>query len=258
MRETPWDPATRVHRTGFVTWRDEKSVPLLKLAATLAEKHRIPLEYDLRYHGDGGAFTVTECMAGLGGIILTPTKIEQALARYRQADQCNTRHDWAPVAKAAPDKYLLHSYQTELPSKVALLPGSNLMAAGAMDLEMLRAAVAAGAFIKPHPVTNQKYRAILKRSWRDRILPRIYSGMACLRAATEIWSSGASELLLYAILARKRVHSLSNAIPAGGYWELGEYLRSVTDPKASLERILSAPEVSGVFVPNPYFDVRER
>ncbi|MEX2964811.1 hypothetical protein, partial [Microbulbifer sp. TYP-18] len=37
-----------------------------------------------------------------------------------------------------------------------------------------------------------------------------------------------------------------------------EYLRSVTDPKASLERILSAPEVSGVFVPNPYFDVRER
>ncbi|WP_368456716.1 hypothetical protein [Microbulbifer sp. TYP-18] len=46
------------------------------------------------------------------------------------------------------------------------------------------------------------------------------------------------------------------------YWmlclELGEYLCSVTDPKTSFERVLNTPELTRVFVPNPYFDVRER
>ncbi|MEW5251698.1 hypothetical protein, partial [Microbulbifer discodermiae] len=56
----------------------------------------------------------------------------------------------------------------------------------------------------------------------------------------------------------KAIHSLNNAIAVDGYWELGEYLRTVTNPKATQKCILSALKLSSVIMPNSYFDVRER
>lgn len=222
-----------------------KSVKKTEMLADLfleeADKRGIKTSYDVQYARKPHELRYTEFFGALGGIFIGPACgkfLQFMLDREFRGRIKNLEY----FIQGRPDKYVLHNYPIPRMDCSVILPGSNLLSKEFLDKRKLDAAVALGAKIKPHPLTNE---ATMKNAFKDypkdRILPRHYSGWNVMMNSNYIFTTGASELSLLAILKNKYVIDISTNRPGGGYFDIFKRVAKCQNQKLALNLYYSHP-----------------
>lgn len=209
------------------------------------------IRYDLHYNKKPFDLRYTEIFASFGGILVTPCDKRTAFKMYRRGiAKRNDNIDFASRLSDIRDKYIQYEYEIEPYDRVVILPGSNLLEK-TVDKEKLNFAVDAGAYIKPHPLTNTEHIKLLEKEYgSNRLIPRMYSGAFVVKEAEEVYSSLGSELALVAELQGKEVHDISQeGSDGGGYVWLHKFIRQQPITSKYLNYLLNTPH-SGVFFPS--------
>jgi hypothetical protein len=202
------------------------------------------------YGGHPHELRYTEFFGGLGGIYCTPC-CGKFLTHMLETYECKSKVDFEPLIEGKRlDKYILHHYDIEPMECSVLLPGSNLLKT-TVSKRRLNGAVDLGAKIKPHPLTNEDDLKRLNKEYGAAVLPTMYSGFNVMQKSRYVFTTGASELGIYAMLMNKHVVDISNKTPAGGYYDM--FTRSVDHPnqKERLTELLSHIAM-GIFLPSDY------
>lgn len=208
------------------------------------------IRYDLFYDGKPFDLKYTEIFAGKGGIIVNPASKRATFKMYRKAvAKRNTDRDFKEFLSDMGDKYIQYEYPCPKYKEVIILPGSNVLEK-TVDKELLNAAVDRGAYVKPHPLTNNKHIRLFEKEYGKKVIPRMYSGAIVCRNAEVIYTALGSELGLLAELQGKEVRSIAvEDVNAGGYLWLHQFLRQTPAQGKYLNFLLNNP-VGGVFFPH--------
>lgn len=219
-----------------------------KVIVKEAEKRGIKIQYDVSYGGHPHELKYSEFMAGLGGAYSTPCCGKMIDFMWKNQYDTSNNVDFAEYIDDRHDKYMMASYDIKPMKALVVLPGSNIITK-TVDKVMLNGAVDLGAYIKPHPMTNDDIIDRLNQEYPGRVLPRLYSGFKAMEKSKLIFGTGASELALYAMLLDKYVIDISNNIPGGGYFDVFKrVMRMDGNQKENLNYILNSPYV-GIFLP---------
>ncbi len=223
------DPEIMLHRLGPISRRKEGHAACVDTALRFRAQldDSISIQYDLQYTGKPHELRYTEIFAGCGGIMVAPCDIETNKDMYTMAlaESPGGDFDFAGfLMEGRTDKYTLLSYPSEPPQKVVILPGSNLLET-AVDKVKLNKAHEAGAYIKPHPLTNKKHMELFQSEYGDELLPKNYSGWEAVRNAQTVYTALGSELGLCAEAFGREMIDISGRKPAGGYVHFHQYLR---------------------------------
>lgn len=240
-----------------------KSGPILrnkKLAdlAQVEEKIRAHFDgrilYDIVYDGDVTFKTLSMTEICTHGLMIHPCNYLVRDSNIREAAE-DTDHDNEDVlarireSGTTLDKYrLLPTPFVPEGRPVAFLPGSNIFDL-TVDLKKLDQAVEAGAIIKPHPITNHDVlRRQERRYGKDKIANPKSSGYAYLKASSEIYTTGGSELSIYAVMLGKPVKSIekyqTQKMPV--YRPFFEIARHHETPYQAINNVFNSHK-SGVF-----------
>jgi len=251
------------YKTGFLSRSEsnKKSEYLSQILIRECKKRKIKLFYDISYGGKPKELRYTEFFAGLGGIQITPS--DGGLVRIlfnREYDESNNIDFSTFLSETTYDKYLVHDYDISNMRGIVILPGSNLLGR-VIDPRKTESAVMLGAKIKPHPLTSPCDLSFLYGKFGyDTVMPSTYSGYKAMYHSNVVYSSGTSELGLYAMLLGKRVIDIGNGIPRGGYSDCFRKVVDAIDQKKELNRHLNHPGSGIIFKEeqiNPYLDLYE-
>lgn len=114
------------------------------------------------------------------------------------------------------DKYISEVAEN-IPDEIEdliILPGSNIIerVIGIPDLKHM---AKKGAYIKIHPITNEKIRGILKDMFGDRAIDRECGLYEMFNRAKNIYTTSASESVIYASALGKNLYNFE--IPGNGF-----------------------------------------
>lgn len=207
--------------------------------------------FDVVHDGGGFDVGVTEFCAALGGVYVRPLKYD--IAKDMIADiQCEAYIDYAKIIREATNlnKYRLRPVLRTY-AEVVFLPGSNLYDS-AVDYAVVDKAVANGAVIKPHPITNWSVLAELQTKYgKDKVLNPKSSGYELLLAADTIYVGSTSELFMYAIAHDKKIVSTDKSTKIlTSYRHPFEYLQSRNWSVNALNDMFNSKN-SGIFFEHP-------
>jgi hypothetical protein len=252
------DQALNVHRLHSIVSNPEHrelcistALKFRKLFEEVDFEGKGPLRYDLHYNRKPKHLRYTEVFASKGGIIVTPCDEKTAHKLYRRAvSKRNTTIDFAEHLQGLEAKYIQFEYPIQIPKRLVILPGSNLIEK-TVNKEALNEAVDEGAFIKPHPLTSDNHIKRLQKEYgKARVIPKMYSGAVLAKGAEVIYSSLGSELALLAELLGKEVFDISErGSDGGGYVWMHRFLRMQPINSTYLNYLLNSP-LSGVFFPH--------
>ncbi len=220
----------------------------------VAKRHGFSLDYDQSNAPRVLGLRYTEIFASLGGILVGPKDTDKAMdmLAYALLNYTPTASggikDHSSFVSTMGDKYNLIDFDYDFPEKLCVLPGSNLLEQ-CVDKVALNKAVEGGAWIKPHPMTARKHRELFKREYGDRLLPPDYSGVAAVKNAKVIYTSGSSELTLMALLLGKHIIEIGCGDPLGGYMPIWKFLSVYHDKRMVLNKLMSSV-ASGIFFPH--------
>lgn len=147
------------------------------------------------------------------------------------------------------DKYnLIRNPLCKKCDSVIMLPGSNLYAEAVDEEKIERILSTENAVIKPHPITNQEIISKLNRKFGNKVLKPHTSGMDVLVKADKVYTTGASETSLYAVMMGKEIGSIEkdDSIQRGAYRQLFDTLMASDDKYRTLNNILGSFK-SGIF-----------
>lgn len=212
-----------------------------------AKKRDIKIQYDITYGGHPHELSYTEFFGSLGGIYVKPCCGKMIKFMLSHDYDTSNNVDFADYIKERSDKYIMHHYPIEPMDCSVILSGSNLLRKQIIK-KKLNAAADLGAKIKPHPLTSQQDMDLLESEFKDNLVPRMYSGFNVMQASRYIFSSGASELGLYAMLLGKHVIDISNDYPGGGYFDIFKLAVVAENQKEKLNWLLNHPGL-GVIMP---------
>lgn len=230
--------------------REDSVLESERLAKLLIEKCKdanVRLCYDVSYGGHPEELRYSEFFAGLGGISITPCCGKLIRKIYNEPYDTSNNIDYTDYITDRADKYILHSYEIEPMECSVILPGSNLLRE-VVNKVRLNGAASLGAKMKPHPLTNQEDLKRLKE-YKDLVLPSMYSGFNVMKASRYLFSTGTSELGLYAMLLNKHVISIHTDIPKGGYYDIFTNAVKYENQKERLNWLLNHPGV-GIIMPD--------
>lgn len=249
------DPSLNMERLGcIVSYSDGvgQSKTIEQEIKKWADEYDVYAVYDLSYPDKPYELKYTEVFAAWGGVLIEPCDAQAAIKQYELAktERLETV-DYREKAKkeSSLDKYELFDFGVEPVDKVALIPGSNMLEECVVKAELNRA-YDEGAYIKPHPLTNEKHwDRLVKEYGEDRVIPMEYSGYSVMANAKELYVQGTTELALYGMLLGKKIHDIGTRSPKGGYRFLYETLYYEKDPGQALNWILNSKR-SGIIFPD--------
>lgn len=258
-------------KTGSLSRVKENKVSekLAKYVIKKCEKRNLKISYDVTYGGFPEEIRYSEFFAGFGGIQLGACDGKMVRRMYNRPFNDEAIIDHADMLdlreNVLHDKYIVHSYDAPLPESIVIMPGSNILE-DVVDKEQLNAAVLLGAKVKLHPLTNKQHKKFLIEQYgEERVLPNKYSGYKCMLGANVVYTTGASELGLYAALLGKRVISISTGCPKGGYADAFARIIHSPDQGYELNYLIHNP-ASGIILPqmedwkdriDVWFDIHE-
>ena len=122
------------------------------------------------------------------------------------------------------DKYN-NTLNTNLtPPIVAILPGTNLLRQ-VVDKDKLIQCVCVGGLLKPHPMTDLGALNHLKSLFVGKVIPKLYSGIDLVKNSRTVYTTGCSELSLYAMYLEKGIVDISfKGYTGGAYSDIFEVL----------------------------------
>ncbi len=225
----------------------EESKKLGQLIVDKCKERGLCLSYDVSYGGFPNELKYSEFFAGLGGISISPCC--GPLIRLIMDDEYDTSNnvDYADYIVGRHDKYILHSYEIEPIECSVILPGSNAIR-DVVDKVKLNGAANLGAKIKPHPLTNEGDLDRLNE-YKELLIPSMYSGFNVMMASRYLFSTGTSELGLYAMLLGKHVIDISTNVPKGGYFDIFKEAVKANNQKKKLNWLLNHPGM-GIILPH--------
>lgn len=251
--ESPRSPSIRLMKSGTLC-REEKDIHMSSKLEDICKKEKIKIEYDLSMPDSPEILTYTEIFGKTGSLYVKPGEYKSAYDLIKKAYE-NGVPDLRVrdiILSVSSDKYNLWDPLKKY-TKVVFPAGSNILKES-NDWALIVRAMVEGAYIKPHPLTKMDDIEFFKTFFPEhRIIPKRVAGYKVLKNAEVIYTSGTSELGLYAILMDKRVYAISipgESIPKGGYHEVFDFIMTLP-PKERLGgicRVLSCPEYSGIFI----------
>lgn len=240
----------QIHKIGFLSRSEanKKSEELASVLIKKCKKYKIKLTYDVSYGGHPQELRYSEFFAGLGGLQIGPCDGNLIrLLLTKKYDESNNIDYSTFLSENTYDKYLVHDYDISDMRGLIILPGSNLLSR-TVDKRKLNAAVDLGAKIKPHPLTQEQDLTMLYSEYGYGIvLPSLYSGYKAMYHSNVIYSTGTSELGLYAMLLKKRVIDIGTEFKAGGYNDCFYRTVDATNQKEALNQYLNNPGSGIVF-----------
>lgn len=210
--------------------------------------------YDIVYDGDLSFDTLTMTEVCSHGLMIHPCnfKIRQNNMHLAAKDTEHSHEDiLLKIKQSSPnlDKYrLMPTPFTKHHDQIAFLCGSNIFDA-VIDLKKLDNAVAAGAVIKPHPLTNQDlFHRLIRRYGQAKVLNPKASGYTHLQHCDGIFTTGSSELSIYATMLNIPVQSIQQEQPqrVGVYEEFFTLALTHDNPYHAINNIFNSHK-SGVF-----------
>jgi hypothetical protein len=223
---------------------------IVSLIEAKCDRHKIQLGHDIVYNDHAHELIYHEIFGKLGAIYLRVADTKRSLRYLSAALAGNYRalplRKWVEDLGSDGDKYM--SWPTfKTVASVILLPGSNLYKKHT-NKKLIIEALDSGAYIKPHPLLSPSHFDELRDEFGGRVLNPKESGFAHVKNADVVYTTGDSELGLYALLLGKKVKSVANNNFQGGFGPLFSQVINAPNPTMALTRILSDP-ISGVFFP---------
>ena len=145
------------------------------------------------------------------------------------------------------DKYRFNGNEnSNYPTDVIFLPGTNLLERKYVDYEKVQELVKNGAYVKPHPLTTRYHMEMLKCMVGESNLIDIYkSGFNYLKNCERVYSCTNSELGLVGILLDKDVNSVEIEKPPFSFGGFESIYKSTQYDKHNLLKLMSC-EYSGI------------
>lgn len=227
-------------------------IPFIDFIKQECDKRKINFIFDYNEYFDGKDNLIyTEFFGGLGGIILRPTHPIHKYKSYTDAiNDNNTNKDFSELVKTAGDKYKMNgSFQKY--ERIIIFPGSNCIHKEVNHRDVM-IAVAAGAKIKPHPLTCGANLDNIKEVFgADNVLDPRISGFELVKNAELVYCTKQSELTMYAILLGKVVRyiEMDKISGSGCYRSILKFIDFQNNKKDSINKLLNSWK-SGVFFPD--------
>ncbi len=225
----------------------------------------IPNRFEIEPNHNSSMLTYLNFMGAIGGIYIrtgnaTVNKkiILDCLIDSNQENFISSHKYIQKIINSMGNKYEQTSFKPNSIKSIIILPGSNILDI-TVDYKKLGEAVSEGAFIKPHPYTEENDVERLKELYGDkRVLNKMFGGCDIIKKANVVYATGASELSLYSIALGKVVKNIGNktASNRGGYCAIFDVLDEIPHylKPMALNKILSH-KYSGIFFP---FDYEEK
>jgi len=223
---------------------------IVRLIEARCAASNINLGHDIVYNDHPHELVYHEVFGQLGAIYLRVADAKRSLRYLTAALAGNYRSlpisQWVEGLGVDGDKYMSWPIFKTV-ARVILLPGSNLYKKHT-NKKLIMEALDTGAYIKPHPLLNPVHFDELREEFGNRVLNPKESGFAHVKNADVVYTTGDSELGLYALLLGKKVKTIANNNFQGGFGPLFSQVINAPDPTQALTRILSDP-ISGIFFP---------
>lgn len=191
------DPITHLAKSGPAL-RSSANTALTALASLVPRNaNGVPVEYDITYESPPNeirGYKLTDLLTKC--IWISPCNHDIALTHLTTVVEKGPTEKGLQIleqlARNAADKYQQRTYRHDI-RQLVVLPGSNLLARGLVNMELVQQAVDAGAHVKPHPITHKLDLSLLKRKFGNRLLPEQGQLYPLIRQAECVYFCTSSE-----------------------------------------------------------------
>ena len=212
---------------------------------TLRSKLPLPSTYDVHSPGHQPFFTEYRYTDAFSGIFCAPFSTEIAARIASESAERNTSRGsfdaCTYIQNTLDDKYVLSpDNQTPEFERVIFLAGSNLDRLHNYDKIARLMFEYDDIALKPHPLTNQKHLAWLRRTFgADRLLPSQMSGVGLLKRCSYAYVTTASTLAIQAVVLDKSIRNISlfRSESIGSFYPLLRCLFKASNDNASTSEV---------------------
>lgn len=130
------------------------------------------------------------------------------------------RYVFEKLRESIEDKYMLDNDEfDEQVDDLIVLPGTNLLTKDAVNMEKVDELVAAGAYVKLHPITSEVWRTMLKNRWKDKCIAADVPIYPILTNCKKVWFTLSSETGMAAVLYGKQLGNINSTKPSSTNFE---------------------------------------
>lgn len=217
MSSNEWlgDATTHFMKSGN-TFRSPDNAEQEKLALMIPRiANGVKVEYDISFDIPNKivGYKYTDFLTK--AIYIAPNNFRWARESIRDAVLRGPNDDGMRVVNqlvsSITDKYILDNLDAEyVVDELIILPGTNLLIKDVVDMPKVDALVAAGAYVKLHPITSKVWQTMLTNRWKNKVIPADVPLYPILRAAKKIYFTMSSETGMAATMLGKQIGTINN------------------------------------------------
>lgn len=214
------DPTTHFMKSGdaFRSPENAEQEALARLIPKIA--NGVKVEYDIGYDIPGKihGYKFTDFLTK--AVYIAPCSHQIALQNMIDAINLGPTDEGRAIVdklrQTMTDKYLLDNDDEDWDDvkELIVLPGTNLLVKDVVDLEKVDKLVAAGAYVKLHPITSEVWRTMLKNRWKSKCIPADAPLYPIMRACDKVWFTLSSETGMAATMLGKQLGNINSDKPS--------------------------------------------